>query len=237
MLIPYADDNPTIRVPYITIGVIAACVVVFLYQLTLPDMNAAERFIAAFAMIPAELFGYMDSRYPGAPPGYVTIVTSMFLHGSLLHLGGNMLYLWVFGNNIEDSMGPARFVVFYLLCGFAAAMAQALMDPTSEIPMIGASGAISGVLGAYLVLHPSANVRNILFLGIFFFWIRLPAVAVLGFWIVVQAINASLASNEMGGVAWYAHLGGFVAGMVLIPLFRDPRVPLFGGGRSRGPWG
>jgi membrane associated rhomboid family serine protease len=236
MLLPYADDNPTIRVPFVTIGIIAACVLVFIYQVSLPD-EAAMAFVRAYAMIPAELFGYADSPFAAAPPGYVTVVTAMFLHGSLLHLGGNMLYLWVFGNNIEDAMGHVRFVVFYLLCGFAAAMAQGLVDPLSEVPMIGASGAISGVLGAYLILHPSANVRNILFLGIFFFRVNLPAVAVLGFWIVVQAINAAVASDEMGGVAWLAHIGGFVAGMALIPLFRDSRVPLFGGGRQRGPWG
>ena len=185
--------------------------------------------------MPGELYGFLPPG-PAPIPDYLTLVTSMFLHGSLLHLAGNMLYLWVFGNNIEDSMGPLRFTVFYVLCGLAAAFAQAMADFSSDLPMIGASGAISGVLGAYLILHPKANVRNILLLGIIPLRLNLPAVAVLVFWIVVQAINAAFALDQMGGVAWYAHIGGFLAGMALIAKFRDPHVPLFGGARRVGPW-
>lgn len=234
MLIPYADDNPTLRPPVVTIAIIATCVLVFLYQVSLPE-PAAEAFVRAFALVPGELYGVLP---PSAPiPEYLTLITSMFLHGSLLHLGGNMLYLWVFGNNIEDAMGPVRFTVFYVVCGLAAALAQAMADLTSEDPMIGASGAISGVLGAYLILHPRANIRNIFLLIIFPIRINLPAVAVLGFWIVVQAINASMTHGDMGGVAWFAHVGGFVAGAALIPFFRDGHIPLFGGARRQGPWG
>jgi membrane associated rhomboid family serine protease len=151
----------------------------------------------------------------------------MFLHGGWMHLIGNMLYLWIFGNNVEDAMGHARFVVFYVLCGIAAALAQALPSPGSTIPMIGASGAISGVLGAYLLLYPRAQVLVLLPLGLFTRLVHLPAVAVLGFWFVLQLINSALAPGDGGGVAWGAHVGGFVAGAALIPFFKRRGVRLF----------
>jgi membrane associated rhomboid family serine protease len=157
----------------------------------------------------------------------MTIVTSMFLHGGFLHLGGNMLYLWIFGNNVEDAMGHGRFIVFYLLCGAAAALAQALPNPESTIPMIGASGAISGVLGAYVLLHPHARIL----VGIpIFFYLHLtylPASLMLGIWFLMQIISSFNINPEEGGVAWYAHIGGFVAGLVLIPFFKRREVPLF----------
>ncbi|MGQ0664739.1 MAG: rhomboid family intramembrane serine protease [Pseudomonadota bacterium] len=236
MLIPYADDNPTAIAPVLTIVLIAACGLVFLYQLGLQG-RAAERFVLGFGMVPAVVFG--ETRLPaGIPtlPSWLTVLSSMFLHGGILHLAGNMLYLWVFGNNIEDAMGHGRFLVFYLLCGIAAAMTQALADPASSVPMIGASGAISGVLGAYLVLHPRAKIRVFLFLGVFFTRFNLAALWVLGWWIVVQFANLMMAGEGEGGVAWYAHIGGFFAGMALIPAFRRKNVPLFAGGRRVGPW-
>jgi membrane associated rhomboid family serine protease len=237
MLIPIRDENPTLRPPIVTIGLIAVCAVVFLYQLTLSDREG-EVFALGFGMIPSVLFGSreLSAAIPTVDP-WLTIVTSMFLHGGLLHLAGNMIYLWVFGNNIEESMGHARFLVFYLASGLAAALGQALIDPDSAIPMIGASGAVSGVLGAYLVLHPHARVLCLFVWGLVT-TVTLPAVAVLGWWIVVQLVNILfLAGDEQGGVAWFAHAAGFVAGMLLIVMFRHGHVPLFGGERRRGPWG
>jgi membrane associated rhomboid family serine protease len=169
----------------------------------------------------------------------------MFMHGGWMHLGGNMLFLWIFGDNIEDSMGHFRFAVFYLLCGVAAALIQGLLNTDSEIPMIGASGAVSGVLGAYLLLHPRASVKVLLFFGIIFWIANVPAILVLGIWFLGQLVNAALAPSDVPGVAFWAHIGGFVAGMALIPLFKDKYLPLWQAARSKpfelerrkGPWG
>jgi len=237
MLFPFRDDNPTLRQPVATVGLIVANVLVFLFQLSLPGA-AGERFIYAYGMIPAVLFGEAQlAPSVAAVPPWFTIFSSMFLHGSIMHIAGNMLFLWVFGNNIEDAMGHARFVVFYLVCGIAAALAQAMIDPDSTVPMVGASGAISGVLGAYLVLHPYAHVHSLLFLGFFVRVITLPAMIVLGLWFVLQVINAMVVETEGGGVAFMAHVGGFIAGAVLVPLFRERRVVRWGGRKRRGPWG
>ena len=235
MLLPIRDDNPTIMPSFVTIATIAVCVIVSLYQLTLSDRQE-QVFVLGFGMIPAVLFGTreLSAFIPTVDP-WLTVITSMFLHGGLMHLAGNMVYLWVFGNNIEDSMGHVRFVVFYLVCGAAAALTQAVIEPDSSLPMIGASGAVSGVLGAYLVLHPHARVTVLFFYGLVT-TVNLPAMAVLGWWIVVQVVNVMLAEPGQGGVAWYAHIGGFVAGMVLIPIFRRSHIPLWGGARRRGPW-
>ncbi|MSO89681.1 MAG: rhomboid family intramembrane serine protease [Rhodospirillaceae bacterium] len=237
MFIPLRDDNPTTIQPMVTIGIVALCVVVFLWQLTL-DEDSLERFVYAFGMIPVVLFDEAD-----LPPevavvsGTVSLFTSMSLHGGFMHIAGNMLYLWIFGNNVEDAMGHARFIAFYLICGVAAALAHAFADPGSEIPTIGASGAIAGVLGAYLVLHPRANIQVLLFLGVFSRMLNLPAVAVLGFWLLLQIVNAALGGAGGGGVAWFAHIGGFIAGMVLIPFFKHGHVRLLDEGRGgRGPW-
>ncbi len=159
-------------------------------------------------------------------PATMSVVTSMFLHGGWMHLISNMLYLWIFGDNVEDSMGHFRFVVFYLLCGVAAVFAQALPNPTSEIPMIGASGAISGVLGAYILLFPHARVLVAIPIGFYIHTMRMPAAAVLGIWFVMQLISSLAASGSGGGVAFRAHLGGFFAGMILIPLFKYSRFRL-----------
>jgi membrane associated rhomboid family serine protease len=224
MLFPFRDDNPTRITPVVTVTFIAVNVLVFMYQLSLPG-RAGEMFIYTFGMIPAVLFG--SAQLPpelAAVPGWATVFTSMFLHGGLMHIAGNMLFLWVFGNNVEDAMGHGRFIVFYLLCGIAAALAQGLSDTRSEIPMIGASGAISGVLGAYMILHPRAEVHSLLFLGFFIRVITLPAMLVLGIWFLLQLLQAAVARPGEGGVAFLAHIGGFIAGVVLVPLFRDKRA-------------
>ena len=219
-MIPLHDDNPTTIKPYVTITLITACSLIFLWQLSLG--RSGERAIYALGVIPAVLLDIkvLPSSLAMVPP-YMTIFTSMFLHGGWLHLLGNMLYLWIFGNNVEDAMGHGRYVAFYLLCGTAAVFAQALPDPDSTTPMIGASGAISGVLGAYLLLYPHARVLVAIPFGFFIHTMRLPAGWVLGFWFVMQLLSSALASGQQGGVAFRAHLGGFMLGVLLIPLFKQ----------------
>jgi membrane associated rhomboid family serine protease len=239
VLFPFRDDNPTRITPAVTVTLIAANVLVFLYQFSLQG-RAGEAFIYAFGMIPAVLFG--GAQLPpdiAVLPGWATVFSSMFLHGGIMHIAGNMLFLWVFGNNVEDAMGHGRFIAFYLLCGVAAALAQGFSDTASEIPMIGASGAISGVLGAYLVLHPRAQVHSLLFLGIFIRVIALPAMAVLGIWFGLQLLQATLFRAEgEGGVAFLAHIGGFIAGAVLVPLFRSRQAVAWQAHEriEHGPW-
>lgn len=226
-MIPLHDDNPTTIKPVLTIAVIASCVLVFLWQMSL-GTEGGQRAVYSLGVIPAVLLHHADLPVDMAwVPPTATVFTSMFLHGGIMHLGGNMLYLWIFGNNVEDSMGHLRFILFYLICGIAAALGQALINPSSEVPMIGASGAISGVLGAYLLLYPRARVLTLIPLGAFSQMVRMPAVVVLGLWFVLQLVNSAAASGRQGGVAWFAHIGGFVAGMVLIPLFKRRDVPLF----------
>ena len=227
-MIPLRDINPTARFAIITLLLVIANTAVFLYKLTL-GQTEGELFVSSFALIPARLFS-AEVFYDKALPAAATILTSMFLHGGIPHIAGNMLYLWIFGNNVEDDMGRLRFILFYLLCGTAAAMTHALLNRSSIIPMIGASGAVSGVLGAYLLLYPRARVVTLVFFGFFIRTIELPALIVLGSWFVVQFFSALYASSSGGGIAWYAHVGGFVAGMVLIGLFKRSGVP-YGGGR------
>ncbi|MSP21346.1 MAG: rhomboid family intramembrane serine protease [Alphaproteobacteria bacterium] len=229
-MIPIHDDQPSGTQPRVTIGIIVACVLVFLWQLTQTAGNG-EAVFYSYGLIPAVLFGTAD-----LPPElavlapWMTIFSSMFMHGGFMHLAGNMLYLWIFGNNVEDAMGHFRFFVFYVLCGVAAAMAQAFAAPGSEIPMIGASGAIGGVLGAYFLLHPNARVLVIIPLGFIMHPMRIPAWIVLGIWFVFQLI-ASGGTSEGGGVAYWAHIGGFATGMVLVIFFkrRDVRLWNFSG--------
>ena len=228
----------------VTVGVIATCVLVYLWQASL-GAQAGTYAVYSYGFIPAVLFG--DAELPpelAAVPAVGTLFTSMFLHGGLMHLAGNMLYLWVFGNNVEDNLGHVRFLIFYLLCGVAAAFAQALPDPASEIPMIGASGAISGVLGAYLILYPHARVHVLIpFVILFLHTVR--AGWLLGFWFVFQLLSGLLGDASAGGVAFWAHVGGFVAGMVLVfpfkrravTLWQPPRSQAFQVERRRGPWG
>lgn len=233
-MIPLHDDNPTARPPVITVALIAACVLVFLWQVFQAPQDQV-RIIYSLGVIPAVLLGQQQlSAEIALIPPEITVLTSMFLHGGWMHLIGNMLYLWIFGNNVEDVMGHVRFILFYLICGLGAAGAQILASPDSTVPMVGASGAISGVLGAYLLLFPRAQVLVGLPLGFFLHVVRLPAMLVLGFWFVIQLISSLGASSEGGGVAFLAHVGGFVAGMVLIPLFKHKGVRLFNPPRSRG---
>jgi membrane associated rhomboid family serine protease len=217
-MIPLRDDNPTRIVPVVTYALIASCVLVFLWQVSLgARMEAA---IYAYGLIPDVLLG--DARLPpelAVVPAWLTVFTSMFMHGGWMHLIGNMLYLWIFADNVEDRLGHGRFVVFYALCGIAAALAQALPDPDSQIPMVGASGAISGVLGAYLLLYPRAHVLVLIPLGPLSQLVRLPALLVLGLWFALQLVSELFAS-EGAGVAFRAHIGGFVAGLLLLPVFR-----------------
>ena len=227
--LPLHDSNPLRIIPFqaVTFGFIAACVLAFFWQLSFADWREAPA-VVGLALYPATLFGIAE-----LPPAYVTVapeltlVTSTFLHGGWMHLIGNMLYLWVFGDNVEDSMGHFRFLVFYLVCGIAAGLAHAMVEPASEVPTIGASGAVSGVLGAYLMLHPKIRVLVLVLKRV---PIRLPAYLVLGGWIALQVFNAVTETEPGGGgVAWWAHIGGFVAGMVLIVPFRYKHVPLFDG--------
>ena len=232
-MIPLRDDNPTRITPIVTIGLIALCVLTFLWQMSLGAREEAA--IYALGVIPAVILDHarlapeLEWIDPALPP-----FSSMFLHGGLMHLGGNMLYLWIFGNNIEDAMGHARFIVFYLVCGIAAVFAQALPDPESTIPMIGASGAISGVLGAYLLLYPHARVLVAIPFGFYLHTVSLKAGIVLLIWFGLQIIS-SLAAGDGPGVAWFAHIGGFVAGMILIPVFKYSDVKLFAPARASSP--
>ena len=226
-MIPLHDDNPTEIVPFVTIAIIAGCVLVFLWQASL-GAQGFQAAVFSLGAIPAVLLNkvHLSAEIALVPP-YLTVVTSMFLHGGFMHLAGNMLYLWIFGNNVEDAMGHMRFVIFYLLCGLAAVAGQVLQNPASEIPMIGASGAISGVLGAYLLLYPHARVLVLIPFGFFTRMIYLPAGWVLGLWFVLQIFSSLAAGSAGGGVAWYAHIGGFLTGVALIPLFKYRRIPLF----------
>jgi membrane associated rhomboid family serine protease len=234
-VIPLHDDNPTDITPVVTVALIGLCVLVFFWQMALGSQgNQAAVF--SLGVIPAVLLHKVALPPELAlVPASMTVFTSMFLHGGFMHLAGNMLYLWIFGNNVEDSMGHFRFVLFYLICGVAAVFGQVLQNPASEIPMIGASGAISGVLGAYLLLYPHARVLVAIPFGFYLHTMRLPAGWVLVLWFVLQIGSSMVQQGEGGGVAWFAHIGGFIAGMALIPLFKYRRVPLFHPAR-RGGW-
>ncbi len=226
-MIPIRDDNPSELRPVVTVSIIAAATVVFLWQLSF-GAEGAEQVVYSFGLIPAVLFG--SQQLPpelGTIPPVLTVVTSMFLHGSWMHLIGNMLYLWIFGDNVEDAMGHARFLMFYLLCGVVAALSQALPEPGSTLPMVGASGAISGVLGAYVLLYPRARVLVLIPIGFILQLVRWPASVVLLLWFALQFVNTLLAAPNAGGVAFRAHVGGFIAGMMLVGLFKRPGFPLF----------
>jgi membrane associated rhomboid family serine protease len=223
-MIPLKDDLPTRRPPLVTVGLIAFNVLAFAYQLSLEGASpggarAAQAFVLEFGLIPCRLTG-MCQVAGNLPSPLFTVFSSMFLHGGLFHIAGNMLYLWIFGNNVEDTLGHGRFLVFYLLCGVAAALTQTAVGPDSTVPVIGASGAVSGVLGAYLLLFPQAYVLTLVIFGFFWRLVRIPAMVVLGFWIVIQVLNGLGTLGRSGGVAWFAHIGGFAAGMGLLFVFR-----------------
>lgn len=219
-MIPLRDDNPSELRPIVTVALIVIVTLVFLWQVSLGS-RGGQAIVYSLGLIPSVLFGIntLPPELAAVPPS-LTILTSMFLHGGWLHLIGNMLYLWIFGDNVEDAMGHGRFLLFYLLCGVAAALTQALPDPQSTVPMIGASGAISGVLGAYLLLYPRARVLVAVPIGFYVETLRLPAGIVLGLWFGLQLLSGLLAPAGGGGVAFRAHIGGFIAGLALVGLFK-----------------
>ena len=229
-MIPLSDENPTRRMPVVTAAIIVACVVAYAYQVV-KLLGVGPSITASCGFVPYEFLTGIDLRPMSCvSPVQLTIFTSMFLHGGFLHLGGNMLYLWIFGNNVEDILGSMRFAGFYLACGVLAAVGQAFVTlviwpEDIGIPMIGASGAVAGVLGAYLLRFPGARVRTLVTLGFFWSTVRLPAWFVLGAWFVLQFAQGVLgfASDEAGGVATWAHVVGFVAGLILVRLFVPPR--------------
>jgi membrane associated rhomboid family serine protease len=220
-MIPLKDDNPTQTFPLITISLVAINVLVYVYQLTLSS-EGLETFLFRYGAIPGRLIHPFEGvrAFPQSIPFGLTIFSSMFLHGGMFHLLGNMLYLWIFGNNVEDYLGHVKYIIFYLISGFFAAFIHTLSDLNSPIPMIGASGAIAGILGAYLVLFPRANISTLFIFIIFFKIIKVPAVLILGLWFLLQLLNAGTVG---GSVAWYAHVGGFLTGVVLIRIFKSIR--------------
>ena len=227
MFIPLKDENPTSRFPFFTILFIAVNVLIFLYQFFSPD--GLQYFVYRMGAIPYEITHLKplsliiyESQEPISrlsPP--LTLITSMFIHGGFAHLIFNMLYLWIFGNNIEDFLGPFRFVIFYLLSGLGASLTHIVFNANSQVPMIGASGAIAGVLGAYLILYPGARVLTFVFLFFIIRIIPIPAAFILGFWFLLQVMNVGVG----GGVAWFAHIGGFLLGIVLIKVFTERKRP------------
>ncbi len=222
-MVPLRDNNPTTITPYVTYGLITANILVFLYQLSLTPKQLQGFFYIA-ALVPCQL----SSTCPSGQiiPEWMTLITSQFLHGGFLHLAGNMLFLWVFGNNIEDILGHVKYLIFYLTCGVLAALSQWFFSQNSTIPSLGASGAIAGVLGAYILRFPKAQILTLIPLGFFLTTVRIPAFFFLGFWFFQQAFYsiASLQTRsnigmESGGIAYWAHAGGFVFGAILAPLF------------------
>ena len=216
--LPLFDDNPTKTRPIISWAIIALCVLIYMWQTGLHPVQE-QRFIINYGVVPLRLFSEFD---------IMSIFSSMFLHGGFMHLASNMLFLWIFGDNIEEALGKGRFICFYALCGLAAALTQALIDPQSSIPLIGASGGIAGILGAYIMLYPKATIRVFMWIIIFVRLINVPAWIVLGFWIGGQFIAVPEALNSQGGVAYFAHIGGFLSGMILVTLFKPAHIPLFG---------
>ncbi|MBU6377956.1 MAG: rhomboid family intramembrane serine protease [Gammaproteobacteria bacterium] len=227
-MIPVRDDNPAHIRPYVTWALILACALIYGWQIWGGETHLAASF-SGLGMTPQILTGLAATGSPQPwVPGWMTVFTSMFLHGSLAHLLGNLLFLWVFGNNIEDAMGHLRFSLFYLACGLAAVAAQVLPEPASAVPMVGASGAISGVLGAYLLLYPRARILIALPPPLIFVtigWFR--AIWVLTIWFLLQLVMSIGFGIASSGVAFMAHVGGFVAGLALIPLFKFAHVPLW----------
>jgi membrane associated rhomboid family serine protease len=247
-VIPLKDDIPTRRFPILTVAIILINIGMFFFfqGAYVEDEQHFNERVVEYGAIPYEITHPGDQcteaanaetlvcegqpgvagEAPDLAPTWLTLLTSMFMHGGLLHLGGNMLFLWIFGNNVEDSMGPVKFIAFYLLGGLAATALQVVIDPGATVPTVGASGAIAGVLGGYLILFPRARVVTLIFIVFFVTLVELPAVLILGFWFVQQVLFGWLDLNtagEGGGVAYFAHIGGFVFGLVAIKLFADDR--------------
>jgi membrane associated rhomboid family serine protease len=234
-VVPLRDDNPITITPVVTYGLIAANILIFIYELTLapPDL---QRFLQTWAIVPRELTASFSGEFVPTPvPEWMTLFSSQFLHGGFLHIAGNMLFLWIFGNNVEDRLGHVKYLVFYLACGALAGLTQWFFSAYSTVPSLGASGAIAGVMGAYILKFPQAKVLTLLPLGIVLFPVRVPAFFFLGFWFLQQAFYgfASLEARtnigmNQGGVAYWAHAGGFVFGAILGPLlglFSEDRKP------------
>jgi membrane associated rhomboid family serine protease len=225
-MIPYRDDNPTRSFAFVTYAIVFVNVALYVWSLLQPNYVATVCYWGAVA---ADLTGVPPSGQTSCPPGgapaWMTVFSHMFFHGGILHLAGNMVYLLIFGNNIEDVVGHAKFLLFYALCGLAALAAQVVSHPAASVPMVGASGAIAGVLGAYLLLFPLARVHVLVPIVIFLTTIRVPAFVMLLLWFLIQVVNGMASSplGKEGGVAWFAHVGGFVAGVFLILIFPKRR--------------
>lgn len=221
---PISDQNPTNKKPLICWIIILFCVLIFITYV-FKNSYIKDSIFLSFGMIPAVLFGFSELSPPlKFIPSFLSIITSMFLHGGWMHLIGNMTYLYIFGDNIEDVMGKTKFIVFYLITGTCAALSHALLDPNSTIPMVGASGAIAGVLGAYLMLFPKANIRVFFWFIFFFKIINVRAIIVLGGWIIIQLISFNGTEVSNGGVAYAAHIGGFISGIILIHFFKNKNL-------------
>ncbi len=223
-MIPLHDDNPTRTTPVVTWLIVAVNVAVYILQVL--SARGPHPGLVEYAMVPAEIVtGRQVPPFAPVQPAWLTVFTSMFMHGGFLHIGSNMLYLAIFGNNVEDRLGHFRFLLFYLACGFLAALTHILSEPFSRIPTLGASGAVAGVLGAYFLLYPHARVTCLVFFVFFITTIQLPAVIVLGFWIIGQILSAGQGAGMQvgGGIAYWAHIGGFFAGMLLISVMAPGR--------------
>jgi len=231
-MFPLRDDNPTISKSITTFLIIAVTAGVWIFVQGLGFEPSLSSSVCRFGLIPGELLGRLPAGFSirlsretscafDGQPHWVTLISSMFMHGGWFHIIGNLWFLAVFGDNVEDAMGKFRFIVFYLLCGVAAAGLQIITDPSSAVPMVGASGAISGVMGAYVVLYPRSPVHMLIFLGFFIDRIIVPAYFMLGYWFVIQILGALPSLGQSGGVAFFAHVGGFIAGMILIFIFKD----------------
>lgn len=231
-MFPIKDDNPTLRTPVVTIAIIALNALAWLVLQRAGTSPGLAASVCKLGVIPGEITGKAVEHAVelgprmlcalDAGPSWHTLVTSMFMHGGWMHIIGNMWFLWIFGNNVEDSMGRVRFVLFYLLCGLAAAGAQIAADPSSPVPMVGASGAIGGVMGAYVVLYPKVPVHLLVFFGFFVQIVRVPAFLMLGYWFLLQLLGGvPQLAGASGGVAFWAHVGGFLGGLALIFVFRD----------------
>ena len=243
-MIPLKDDNITNATPILSYAIIAICVAVFLLQISSPGYTTGNLFYS-YGVVPASLLGIeaLPSDLEKIDP-YLTIITSMFMHGGWMHLIGNMLYMWIFADNIEDDLGKTKFIIFYLAAGAAAALTQVYLNVNSTVPMVGASGAISGVLGAYLIRYPRNKVLVLIPLGIFTQLLKIPALFVLGFWFILQFISSAGSSSEGGGVAYGAHIGGFVFGAAVMFFFGNfliPKKAFFKAlnekdGKKKNPW-
>jgi membrane associated rhomboid family serine protease len=226
-MIPLRDDVPSRTYPVVNVALIVINIAVFVYQLSLG--GNLDRFIETTALVPARFTQDGSTLFPLDPAAWQSLFTSMFLHGGIGHVAGNMLFLWVFGDNVEDRLGHVRYVFFYFACGAIASLTHVAADPTSRVPMVGASGAIAGVLGAYIILYPGARVLTLVPIVVIPWFVRVPAVVFLGMWFLVQLLSGGMylhATEEArGGVAVMAHVGGFIAGMVLCLLLRRPELP------------